>query len=74
MEAVARHCVTCQVAIDPERLEVLPHTTTCCKCSTEPKRLAFMTYEHKTAGYVQFIDPRNTEAVRQARRAYRRAR
>jgi len=67
-------CSVCQIEIDPERLEVLPHTTTCVSCSTEPKRLAFMVYDHKTAGYVQFVDPRNKEAVRQAQRAYRRAR
>ena len=67
-------CIHCGCIIPPERLEVLPHTTTCVNCSTEQKNVAFMVYPHKTGGDVVVIDGSNKEGVRQAKRAYRRAR
>jgi hypothetical protein len=67
-------CSSCGNEIPPERLEVLPHTKTCAACSTEQRRVGFLVYGHKTAGEVVMVDGGNREAVRQAERAYRRAR
>lgn len=68
------NCTGCGQPIDQERLEVLPHTTTCVGCSKEPKVIGFMEYAHKTAGYVVFVREDDTESLRRAKRAYRRAR
>lgn len=73
MTIASRVCF-CGKEIPPERLEVLPDATTCVGCSGVKRVAAFMVYSHKTAGAVMFIDSRNPEAVRQAKRAFRRAR
>ena len=67
-------CSHCNAQITPARLEILPDTKTCALCSTEQRRVGFLVYGHKTAGEVVIIDGGNREAVRQAERAYRRAR
>jgi hypothetical protein len=67
-------CVRCNKPIDPERLEVLPDTRRCAGCSDEAKLIGFMTYAHKTAGFVQFVKPTDKEGLRRAMRAHHRAR
>ena len=67
-------CTGCGCQIPQIRLDAIPGVQTCVKCSDEPKRVGFMVYGHKTAGEVLTVDPRNSEALRQAQRAYRRAR
>ena len=67
-------CIHCDQEIPQERLEILPHTVTCVKCSTEEKNLAIMVYPHKTGGDVVVVDSSNKENIRQAKRANRRAR
>ena len=68
------NCEKCQSVIPAERLDVLPHTKTCVKCSTEPKRMGFMCFDHNTAPVLVTVDGSNKEALRQAKRAFRRAR
>lgn len=67
-------CVQCKSKIPDERLEILPHTDTCVKCSTEPKKIGIMVFPHKTGGYCEVIDPRNKEDLRRAIRYNERAR
>ena len=67
-------CISCDSEIDAERLEVLPDTKSCVKCSREPVSIGFMEYGHKTAGYVQIIKGNDQEGLRRAQRAFRRAR
>ena len=69
-----RDCDVCGIAIPMERLEMLPHTTTCVHHSDEQTSVVFEVYDHKTAPRLAIIDPRNREALRRAVRAYRRAR
>lgn len=72
-----RTCTTCGQAIDPERLEFLPGTTTCAEHSTTRANLVRMFQDHKTAAYAVVIDtngPGAAERIRQAERAYRRGR
>lgn len=74
MIAVSRICESCGYEIPTERLEVLPSTRTCVSCSKEPKKVGFMVFDHKTGGTPVFINPNDQEALRQAKRANRRAR
>jgi hypothetical protein len=44
---VIRYCKFCRTEIHPLRLEILPHTTTCAKCSTEgPKAGRIVVHGH----------------------------
>lgn len=65
-------CKHCGTTIPQERLDVLPETEECVRCSTEPQYFAVLTYDHKTAGYVQYV--KEPEHIRQAKRFVRRAR
>ena len=67
-------CEHCGERIPPARLEILPHTTTCVGCSTEPKMVGFQVYAHKTAGEVFMVPGDNAEGIRQARAVYERKR
>ncbi len=67
-------CSKCDCVIPEERLEILPHTTTCVKCSKEKRKLVFHVYDHKTAPSLVVIDGNDREAIRLAKRANRRAR
>lgn len=69
-----RTCVKCKQAISAERLEVLPETYTCVKCSTVQRYVGHMSFEHKTAPALVYVRPENKQAVEALRRAYRRAR
>jgi len=68
------NCTNCQSEIPVERLEVLPHTTTCVNCSTEKRKVCFTVYDHKTAPSLIVIDGSDREAIRMARRVHRRSR
>ena len=48
--------------------------TTCVDCSTEQKRRVYTVFNHKTAPEIVSVDGNDAEALRQADRAYRRAR
>lgn len=69
-----RYCSKCKKQIPWERIQTLPETKTCVKCSEAHAPRAFMVYDHKTAPRLILIDPQNKEAIRQAERANRRAR
>jgi hypothetical protein len=68
------NCSNCGQVIDQERLEVLPDTNSCAKCSTVERVVGFMTWPHKTGSYLAIVPANNSEALRQAIRANRRAR
>jgi hypothetical protein len=72
--AVAVLCEGCGHEIPADRLEVLPNTKTCVGCSKVQKVVGFMVFDHKTGGTPVIINPEDTETLRQARRANRRAR
>jgi hypothetical protein len=70
-----RNCETCGQPIDPERLEILPHTTTCPKHSTVERPIGFMIANASKGTALSLeIVPDNKEALRQAVRANRRCR
>ena len=68
------NCELCGDLIHPDRLEILPTTTSCINCSdlvTDPI-VGFMIYTHKTAGEV--IMTSGKENVLILEREYNRAR
>lgn len=64
----------CGNTISPERLEVLPNTRVCVKCSKEQKYVGMMSFEHKTAPSLIYVRADDKEAVEILKRSYRRAR
>lgn len=68
------NCIVCHNPIPEERLEILPHTKTCVKCSTEEKMVGYMDYYHKTAPNLVIIDPKDKESMRRATRVFNRSR
>lgn len=62
-----RTCIHCNVEIPKVRLEALPHTKTCVKCSTEKSYIGFMDWHHKTAPELVLVCPSNAENVRRAK-------
>lgn len=76
---MARACKICSHEIPQARLDVLPDTELCVKCSEKhgPKPVhGFMVSNHSkgTAPVMIAVDPDDTESMRQAVRAYRRQR
>lgn len=76
------NCIDCGNEIPKERVEILKDKNwpmRCVNCSKVEGPVGFMIFSHKTAGEVMII-PRNedgtnnTEALRQAERAYKRSR
>jgi len=67
------NCFYCGKPIPPERLECLPKTKTCVRCSDVRPVLAFMDYGHKTAPSLVIVSD-DREQQRLAKRAFRRAR
>lgn len=76
-------CRRCGSEIPQERILFFEQSgrrcLTCVRCSTEEPVVSFTVYDHKTAGYVvtlpQTEDGRtDSELVRLAQRAYKRAR
>lgn len=59
----------CGNAIPQERLDALPGTTSCVKCSTVPRKVGRLVYEHKTGGSLQVLEPEQAAAMREAESA-----
>jgi len=64
----------CGTVISRERLEILPNTYSCVRCSTEQPYVGAMCFDHKTAGRLVYVRPENTEAVETLKRFVNRAR
>ena len=69
-----RICDTCSEPIPVARIEALPNTTTCVKCSRVSKMVGFMDWYHKTAPELVMVDSADTENLRRAKRINERAR
>jgi hypothetical protein len=69
-----RTCDTCNAVIPSARLEALPHTTTCVKCSRSTTFVGFMDWSHKTAPELVMVDSADSENLRRARRISERSR
>lgn len=72
-------CKVCNQEIPLARLNILPNTELCVKCSEKfgPKPYrGFMVTSHSkgTAPVLVTVDPDDTEAMRRAERAYHRSR
>jgi hypothetical protein len=68
------NCEFCDNEIPQERLEVLPDTTTCVKCSKVRKNVCYPVFAHKTAPETVIIGAESGEEIRRARRANNRSR
>lgn len=70
------NCKDCDETISKERLKYLPNTEYCVSCADKHTQdfAGFMVFEHKTAPTLVRIPKKNSEAIRQAERANRRAR
>ena len=69
-----KKCKTCDNEIPQARIEALPNTDTCVEHSEETPYVGYNVYYHKTAPEVIKTKAKNTEAIRQMRRAYKRSR
>lgn len=68
------NCKHCKQEIPEERLEAVPNTDECVKCSTTQKYFGVMVFPHKTGGEAVLIKPEKKEMLRQAKRFNSRAR
>lgn len=68
------NCQACGKEIPNERLEALPNTTHCVKCSKVKSPVGFMVFDHKTAPTLVLVDPEDMDALNMAERADRRSR
>lgn len=50
-----RRCRVCRGPISQCRLQALPQTQVCVKCSSESPLLGVMIYSHKTAPFIQVV-------------------
>lgn len=68
-------CRVCKAPIPKERVEAT-RSDLCIACAAERvgRRVGFMDYGHKTAPSLVMLQASDTEAVRRATRAFRRAR
>ena len=73
---MVRYCEVCKKPICPIRMEALPDTKTCKDCSSEKKRVGFMTSEFSkgTGSTLVTVDPDDEESLRIAKRANDRSR
>ena len=55
------NCDLCGDLIHPDRIELLPDTRTCVRCSTEEPIVGFMIYNHKTAEVIMTSAPRTSD-------------
>ncbi len=69
-----RECECCGSPIPEERLEALPGTVTCVKCSRVKPLIGFTCYDHKTAPGLVLVNPDDREALRLAKRVHNRSR
>lgn len=70
------HCKICKQTMPNERAEFLLSAgkpLVCVKCSSEQPVTTFMDYSHKTAPSLVVVG-NNSEQIRMAQRAFRRAR
>lgn len=70
------NCKSCDEKIPSERLKIFPLAEYCIKCVDKhtPSYKGFMAFSHKTAPEFIKIPINQTEQIRQAERANRRAR
>jgi hypothetical protein len=61
-----RNCCKCGCEIPALRLEALPDTTTCVKCSRVASYVGFMDWGHKTAPEIVMIPSDDKENLRRA--------
>jgi len=71
---MTKTCDTCGIDIPKGRLDALPSTTTCVKCSRVRSPIGFMDWYHKTAPEIVMVSASDTESLRRAERCNRRAR
>ena len=71
---MTRLCDTCETEIPKGRLECLPNTTTCVKCSRVRRPVGFMDWYHKTAPELVMVAADDTEGLRRAQRVNARSR
>ena len=69
-----RTCCKCGNEISQIRLEAIPDTNCCVKCSEAPKYVGFMDWYHKTAPELVMVSSSDTENLRRAQRVNARAR
>ena len=71
-----RICIDCGKEINPKRVEALPNTQYCIKCSPKHvhKPVGFMIYHHKTAPEFVAIDANDKNSIYFAKRANERGR
>jgi len=69
-------CKNCGNAIPSERVEAMPDTEYCVRCSPlfVRRKKTYMVFAHKTAPQLLVIDPNDDEACRRAERADKRCR
>lgn len=51
-----RRCLKCKKAISLGRLEALPHTKVCVRCSEEQRVKGHMITPHKTGSHIQIVN------------------
>jgi hypothetical protein len=66
-------CLICSTTIPAERLEVLPNTCYCTKCSGVKPKKGLMDFSHKTAPSLVIL-PNDADQQRLAFRAFKRSR
>jgi Prokaryotic dksA/traR C4-type zinc finger len=67
-------CVTCGITIPQARLDAVPHTDTCIRCSKEQSCVGYMDWHHKTAPEIVYICATDKESIRRAKRIDQRSR
>jgi RNA polymerase-binding transcription factor DksA len=60
------NCASCHQPIPQERLEALPGTTRCVKCSDTRKVKGALIFEHKTGGSLQVVSEEQQQRMRAA--------
>lgn len=69
-----RICAKCGNTIPRGRIEALPHTTTCVRCSDVKAFVGFMDWGHKTAPEIVLVPAEDREGLRRAQRINCRSR
>ena len=69
-----RTCVKCSSVIPQGRVDALPNTTTCVRCSDVRAFVGFMDWGHKTAPEIVMIPAEDREGLRRAQRINCRSR
>ena len=69
-----KKCSECGGSIPTERLEMLPQTTVCVRCSTEERAVGFQIYSHKCDSEVFILRGDDKRGIETARAVYNRSR